>query len=257
MAKLRRVTSPAPAVLTAPAKHCFKLSAQIQQQFVGEIPGGYRIDLYYSESDAINVDVSSGLTDDVKKHLQGAVVQSGNDWVSVNDEGVVDFDSRITLKLGPGPKDDIKAPPSRVASQDDPEASRLIAGRIRGRATLRQCRDENGNRLFEKKAPTDVFRAWVGGLENGSYLPLVLAVTFDVPRWGFDEEQTEVYRQCRDLGASLFLATGKARFRQAPYGAVDSIDLDLFEIEPSASLWHAPKHVALASSSAASGLQPT
>lgn len=200
-----------------PAALCLSLTVEVTQQFVGQVPGGFRIDLYYSgEKSPVVVPAESGLGQPLQRRLRHARILSGNDWATINSETVLDFDGRITLALTPDEK--LRSP---------------VAGRLRGRANLRDCLKSNGERLFYPDAtPAQIFALWQLGFEEESYLPLVLAASFDVPTLGLDDEQTRVYAESHELAKSLFIGRGKAIFRKAPYGAVKTIELGLFTIKP-------------------------
>jgi hypothetical protein len=203
-------------------KYLFSLKAVIVQQFVGETPGGFRIDLAYSaaeKEDVVTTKYTTVLTDPLLEYVTGATLLSGTDWVSVSRQGIVDFDSRITLALG------TPEPP------DGPDEPCLISARLRGRGNLGAVRDPNGDPHFTGKFGTSkVIADWRSGFETGSTLDVMLAVTADVPLEGFDENQTAVYRQCDLLGSSLLLGRATVTFNKAPFGAVNGIELDVFEL---------------------------
>jgi hypothetical protein len=150
---------------------------------------------------------------DAKDSNQEPKVLSGNDWVAVSDEGVIDFDSRFTLQFGEG---DVKVP---------------VSARLRGRASVVDTMRNDGQRRFKLDESVSVVRnAWKQGFED-AYLPLRLTVVFDIPREGFSREETEVYADLRSVyGRDLFVGYGKARFDGSPYGSVDSIQLELFRL---------------------------
>jgi len=77
-----------------------------------------------------------------------------------------------------------------------------------------------------------VVNRWKAGLPEKTYIPLVLAVTFEVPLEDFDKSQTNLYDQIRVLGESLLIGSGSAELRGGPYGGVGEIKLDLFSVEP-------------------------
>jgi hypothetical protein len=204
-----------------PANHRLTLSVNVTQQFVGAVPGGHRIDLYYSGTrtdtwNPIVVPDGSEFQETVKEYLAAASILSGNDWVTFTSEAVLDFDSRVTIAL--------VEPYSGVSCP--------VAGRLRGRAHLRDLRKRAGARYFGRNAPAaEIFAAWATGFDEGSYLPLVLSASFDVPQRGFDEQQTKVYQKSRELSNGLFIGLGSAVYRRAPYGAVKHISLDLYALD--------------------------
>lgn len=201
----------------------FSLFATIDQQLVGQIPGGYRVDLSYSAPNpSVSVRPESGLAAAIQAYLQKkALLLSGTDWLLVSEDAIVDFDSRITLKLDTSGE----APP--------PRGDCVIGGRLRGRANLHDCRTIDGVALFKAEdSQNTVLESWKTGFDDNSYLPLVLAVSFDVPIEGFDPIETKVYETCRPLGRSLMLGVGKAIFKKQSNGAVSRIELDLYNLEP-------------------------
>jgi hypothetical protein len=206
-----------------PATYCLSFEANVAQTFVGETPGGFRVDFYYSGKPPITVPLGGLLSDELRERLTKSYIKSGSDWATISSQGIIDFDSRITVALG-----------------DD---QLLIAGRLRGRAQLRDTMKpaplggpggvpDKCAFLPDDKAE-DVLARWRSGFEDGSYLPLVLSASFDVPSEGYEKADDEVYDEARALANSLFIGTGRAIFRKAPYGSVQSIKLDLYVIKPS------------------------
>lgn len=208
------------------AVHCLTLRITVTQQFVGEVPGGYRFDLYYSgKSDnrdgaddaPLACPATSPFPAELKDAINGGTILSGNDWVTVNSRGIVDFDSHVTLALRT-PRKDVICP---------------VAGRLRGRARLADATRPDGTRLFPAQPKIEeVFSTWEDGFEEGSKLPLVLAAAFDVPNVGFADEQTALYAKSLDLASDPFTVVGHAMFRKASYGAIKSLTLELHKLRP-------------------------
>jgi hypothetical protein len=205
-----------------PATHCLTFEANVAQTFVGETPGGFRVDFYYSKKSPITVPQGATLTQALRARLTNSYIKSGSDWATISSQGVIDFDSRITVALG-----------------DD---QLLIAGKLRGRAQLRdtmkstQPSGSGGGHdkcIFLPDAKeADVLARWRSGFGEGTYLPLVLSASFDVPVEGYKEEHKEAYEEARPLANSLFIGTGRAFFGEGQYGNVQSIKLDLYLVKP-------------------------
>jgi hypothetical protein len=222
-----RITAPVDDTVDVPqtllecilGEYGLSMKAQITQQFVGEIQGGYRVDLTYTGPDG-SVNFAKGTSGLSAATLRRLSVQpaltSGNDWVLLSKAGQVDFDSRITLSFGDG-------------SAANPRC--LFGGRIRGRTNLRETQTPDGP-LFDTQTPdASILAKWQGGLPAGSWMPLVLAVTFDIPLDGFEPAQKASYDDCRELGRSLFVALGRATFGFGPNSPVDLIELDLVRVQ--------------------------
>jgi hypothetical protein len=210
----------APVGLPVNPKYLFTLNAVIIQQFVGETPGGFRIDLGYSAAaHVLKTDkYPSFLTNPLLQYVKGSRLLSGTDWVSVSRQGVVDFDSRITLSLG------------TAGIPNEPSEPCLISARLRGRGDLHAVQVNGKPRFDDSDGPNSVIAAWRSGFDTGSTLEVMLAVTADVPLEGFDANQTAVYRQCDRLGSSLLLGRATVKFNKAAFGAVDGIELDVFQL---------------------------
>jgi hypothetical protein len=195
----------------------FTLSARVTQRTVGEIEGGYRVDFSYSSPEGTGGAAITGVSEssvlvkslpsrkvagaDVRRPSAGqdiadASIASGSDWVFVSNDGFVDLDSKITVSL------------QNVATPC------LLSLHLVGRADLRDCRHKNGDAIFAKgtESAQDVVAKWREGFGEGRYVPLVLAVTFDVPIYGTSSRQTEIYEECRVLGHSLLAGVGQATF---------------------------------------------
>jgi hypothetical protein len=200
-------------------KYCFTLQAIIDQQFVGETPGGFRIDLAYSAADPSVEIEDSVLTPPLLDFIEGATLLSGTDWVSVSRAGIVDFDSRVTLSLDT----------SGLGKEDRPEEPCLISAKLRGRGDLRYAQDSGGNPVFGPHDDSNkVISVWRNGFPTGSFLHVTLGITVDVPIEGFDQKQTAVFEECRRLGSSLLLGRAKVTFNKAAFGAVNGIELDVY-----------------------------
>jgi len=200
------------------ARYFFTLTTSTQQRPVGEMQGGYRVDFdYWRDKGALSCLPGSMLPLEIRPLVESARIVSGSDWAFVSELGIVDFDSRVTARLG----------------GDKPEDQCLLAGRFRGRADLAKARSATGTPIFPD--PVDrstVVNRWKAGLPEKTYIPLVLAVTFEVPLEDFDKSQTNLYDQIRVLGESLLIGSGSAELRGGPYGGVGEIKLDLFSVEP-------------------------
>jgi hypothetical protein len=206
--------------LGLPGRHCLNLHISVDQQFMGEVPGGYRVDLHFSGEPSHNERGTNTPLATIKPSpfpapLQDAIdkgrILSGTDWATINSRAVIELDSRITIALRVS--DELECP---------------MAGRLRGRARLHDVKRSDGTAYFTDFDPARVFSVWEGGFEEDSWLPLVLSASFEVPTFGFGPAQTRMYESARELGDSLFIGTGKAIFRKAPYGAVKTIDLELY-----------------------------
>jgi hypothetical protein len=198
------------------ASHLLSFKVDVVQQFVGEAQTGYRIDLYYSGESSPLVFPNESEFPELRRLLKNARILSGNDWVTINSDAVIDFDSRITVAITPGEK--FQCP---------------IAVRLRGRASLRDILNEDGSSPFESdQTPSHVLDRWRLGFDNGSDLPLLLSASFDVPQRGFDARQDETYNELRGLASSLFIGSGQGTFQQAPHGSVRTIKLDLYKVKP-------------------------
>jgi hypothetical protein len=225
------------ALLSLPALHVLTLRAGVTQQFVGRAPGGYRTDLYYSGEPSSDpkkaplfVPPDSKLDAALQNDLKHGFILSGNDWVTINPETVFDFDSRITIALSP-----------------DGNLVCPVAGRLRGRAQLWDALNADHTPYFEERhTKEDVFATWQAGFDEGAYLPLVLSASFDVPLRALDEEQKKVYERAQALARTVFIGRGSATFRDAPYGSLKTILLDLFKVDHTATQRHnaAPPPVA-------------
>lgn len=204
-----------PAQPTLPATHCLTVNVKVAQTFVGEAPGGFRVDFYYSGEPPIVAAPGAPFTDSLKELLDVSYVKSGSDWVTIGTQGVIDFDSRVTLALG--------------------GEELLVTGKLRGRANLRDVMSKYHKLVSDPSDSHDTILArWRSGFADDSYLPVVLAASFDVPLKGYDAKQTSIYKQVRALADSLFIGAGKAFFKKAPYGEVQRLQLNLYVIEPGA-----------------------
>src|SRR6185503_18997985 len=86
-----------------PGAYCFSLKIDVKQQLVGQVMGGYRIDLeYVGGNGSVNFGRgNSALSAQALERLRVApMVLSGNDWIFLSKGGQVDFDSRVTLQFG-------------------------------------------------------------------------------------------------------------------------------------------------------------
>ncbi len=198
-------------------KYSLDLSAIISQRYAGEIQGGYRIDLDYQGADqSVRAGTGSVISVETAKLLNGGELLSGSDWVFLDNKGVASFDSRFTLKLN---------------TPLEKQRRCLLEGRIRGRTDLRSVRDKQGNTRFDKKSTdADVIGAWKAGFTDDSWVPLVLSVVFDVPMAGFDDEQNTIYDRCRELGETIYLGVGKARYAFGINSPIKSINLRLYRL---------------------------
>jgi hypothetical protein len=207
------------------AQHCLDLSITVTQQFMGLVPGGSRIDLYYSGGRAGGGGQAPGggpirtqpgvFAPELSAALDKGHIQSGSDWASVTSRGVLELDGNVTLMLRASEK--VECP---------------VAGRLRGRAQLRDVRRPDGGPRFHPGEDVEaIFAVWRQGFEEGSWLPLVLSVSFEVPIFGFGDEQTETYERARELGSSLFLGLGKAIFSSARNGTIKTIALELHRLQ--------------------------
>jgi len=201
-------------------QHCLDLNITVTQQFMGHVPGGYRIDLYYSGGRAAGggagpIRTQPGVfSPQLASALDSGHIQSGGDWASVTSRGVLELDGNVTLSLRASEK--LECP---------------MAGRLRGRAQLRDVRKPDGRPRFNPGEDVEaIFAVWRQGFEEGAWLPLVLSVSFEVPIFGFGDEQTQTYEHARELGSSLFLGLGKATFSSARHGTIKTIALELHKL---------------------------
>ena len=199
-------------------KYCFTLRAGIEQRFAGEAPGGYRVDLnYVGERKSVEFVGDQSDLGSSRRHLESARLLSGSDWVFLNSRGVAAFDSRFTLVL---PK------------QPDDTTPCMVEGRVRGRVDLRNVCDGHGAPVFDDADPdgATIIRKWKAGFGAGSYVPMLVSVTFDVPIAGFNREQTEVYGECEELGQGTFLGVGCARYDDGEKSPVVTLNLALYRL---------------------------
>ena len=217
-----------PPVAMLQTQHFLDLRLAVTQPFVEEIAGGgYRIDFHYSGDPPKNGgsgksgggrspfkgNRDSGLSARLLDAIDNGRVSSGTDWATINACNVIDFDSRVTMALRLS--ENVEGP---------------IVGRRRGRARLTEVRRHDNTPYFEDKSDTKVAAQWKEGLDTGAWLPLTVSAWFEVPIFGFLDEQTELYEQARELSNTLFIGRGKAIFSKAAFGAVDSIELGLHRI---------------------------
>jgi len=217
----------APQPASFSAEHCLTLTVTVTQQFVGQVPGGYRTDLFYSgerdehaigQTPPLACASPSGFPAELERAINAGRILSGNDWATVSSRSVLDFDSRISIALRPS--ETVECP---------------VAGRLRGRAQLGDTLRPDGSRYFDVgTSPERILAVWQQGFEENSLLPLVLSAAFDVPIQGFNRDQTRAYQQARVLGESLFLGLGKAVFRKAAHGEIKAIALDLHKLRAAA-----------------------
>jgi hypothetical protein len=207
-------------------QHFLDLRLAVTQPFVEEIAGGgYRIDFQYSGEPPRNGDGSgpsaggrspfkgdraSGLSPRLLDAIDNGRVSSGTDWATINACNVIDFDSRVTIALRVNEK--VEGP---------------IVGRLRGRARLSDVRRKDNTPYFQDKSDAKVAAQWKEGLDTGAWLPLTMSAAFEVPIFGFHDEQTELYQQAQELSRTLFIGQGKAIFSKAAFGAVDTLELSL------------------------------
>lgn len=196
--------------------YCFTLAADIQQTFVGEAPGGFRVDLQYASDGAVSFDFPSRLDANALSEFQEAKLLTGTDWVSVSNDAIATFDTRITFRVGP--------------VQKNPEKRCVISANVRGRAFLGDCRKEDGTPEFDRDERPAIMARWQQGFSRNSYLPLALSAVFDVPTRGYDPAQDEVYEKCRALERGLFVAFGRANYLGGTYSRLGSIRLDFTKV---------------------------
>lgn len=197
--------------------HVATITATVDQRFVGEVPGGYRVDLKYLSTEA-PIAVTASVPEPLRTLLNGGKLLSGNDWVTVSDTGVIDFDSRITIALS-------------KAVQPDRVVTVPVSARLRGRASLRNATRQDGDPIFKDNLPSEeILARWQRGFEEKDYLPLMLAVGFEIPRKGFSAEETQIYDELRfgGLGETLLVGSGRAVFNGSQYGGISKLELDLF-----------------------------
>ena len=164
---------------TLPIKYLYTLTAHIKQTHIGDIEGGYRVDFDYVPNGGSPPGADQTLS-----------VISGSDRVFVSDDGFVDFQTRITVSL--------------------PDAKGVYLGGVAiGRADLRDCCDSADKTLFKDADTNDtVVGRWKSGLGAGSYLPLLLGVTFDIPTQGSDPTLDPAYDKVRKAGIGRRLLVG-------------------------------------------------
>jgi hypothetical protein len=221
-------TSAAPAL---PFEKYFTLSASVQQRPVGEIEGGYRVDFDYgnptgtsaitgiSSTPVLTKRLLPATADDkavgrgtAGEDLANAQIKSGGDWVFVSDEGFVDFDTKITVELR------------------NVRTSCLLGLRFVGRADLRDSRRKDNSAIFTGDEGADQVIARWKGFDEGTYIPLVLGVTIDVPVSGTNDQQTKIYEEVRVVGHSLLLGIGKIVFGKD--NKVVNVTLDVGKATP-------------------------
>jgi len=204
-------------------KYCFTLHAGLTQTFIGEAPGGFRVDLQYTPKGPVGFDAASSLDEQVQKQLRPAVLLSGTDWISVTSNGIIAFDTRVTLSVGP--------------PEDNPDRRCVISAQLKGRTDIQSIRQADGTPLFGAMSGEQLIQAWQAGFKEGSVLPLALSVVFDVPIRGMKLGQDEIYDNCRPLERGLFVGLGGATFHPGVNSPLDSIRLDIFRLSvPTGSL---------------------
>jgi hypothetical protein len=197
--------------------YCFTLSATITQTFIGEIPGGFRVDLQYDPAKALRFDGPSSLSTAERKVLKGAELLTGTDWVTVSSDGIATFNTRVTLQVGP-------------VAADETDDRCVLSLNIRGRADLGDLRRLDGTPLLGG-ARTDIIPAWLKGFEAKSFVPVAFSATFEIPTEGDTPAQDKIYGACRSLEQRLFLAVGRANYLSGPNSPLDSIRLDFIGIK--------------------------
>lgn len=195
----------------------FTLQADITQTFIGEIPGGFRVDIQYDPNGTLTFDQTSALSAGAQQELRRAQLLTGTDWVSISAEGIATFDTRITIQVG--------------EPKNDPDDRCVISANIRGRIDLAECLIEGGGRVFNGKNRAEIVPAWQKGFPPMSYLPLALSAVFDVPSQGDKPGQKSVYDNCRELERRQFLALGRANYLAGPNSPLDSIRLDFVLVD--------------------------
>jgi hypothetical protein len=202
--------------------YAFTLTASVTQTFIGEIPGGFRIDLQYVPAGTVSFPFPSHLPTDLQQVLKPAVLLTGTDWVSVSNDGIATFDARVSLQVGP--------------PTPNPDKRCVISATIHGRADLADCRKKDNTSLFQIKAPAktvdryDVISLWQQGFPDEAYLPLALSAVFDVPVKGNNPSQDQTYEKCRGLERAFFVAFGRATFRAGAKSPLASIRLDFVNV---------------------------
>jgi hypothetical protein len=208
---------PTPLV-DAPLKgYAFTLRASLTQTFIGEIPSGFRIDLQYDPDGTVVYQWKTDLQD-AQAELKGAQLLTGTDWVSINNDGLATFDTRITLRVGQKAK--------------DPDKRCVISANIRGRVDLATAfQGAPGAKKLVVEQREQILPRWKKGFPTGTYLPLALSVIFDVPIEGSDDSQNKIYERCRELERGLFVAYGRATYIEGPNSPLDSIYLHVFKVQ--------------------------
>jgi hypothetical protein len=142
-------------------KYAFTLTSTMNQRLVGDVPGGTRLDLAYLDggTSTITVDKNGGL---FPKDTTGTII-TGQDWVLVGEDGVADFDGRLTARIG-----DV-----------------IIGGHLQGRADLKTLV------VGKQTIKTNAYETWYGGVGPDAKMPLVLPIVFEIPNPNVDSAEAQ------------------------------------------------------------------
>jgi len=150
-----------------------KIDAMIESQPLGAVPGGTRVDLTYVE-DGSKIEIPSHWSDASRlPDLTGRII-AGHDWALLREDAVIVFDGKVTFE--------ITVPANRDVGWSTPLLVPLLA-EIEGRMDLRDVRGASGpGRPYQKKAPSEILRAWKRGDLTGCKLAVGVFVEFTVDR---------------------------------------------------------------------------
>ncbi len=180
----------------------FTLTLVVRTHVVGPVPGGNKIDLEY-------VPERSSVTGGRKPGLDDGRVVSGQDWVTINDNGVADFSGRLTLGFG-----DI-----------------LVGAHLNGRAdlamasapsrTTQQTGAQTASQLLTNLG-SQAYQSWKSGFASNSTLKIAIAITFEVA----EGDATKI----QGLDRAVYLGIGTVTFENKPFSPMEKIVLDVREI---------------------------
>jgi hypothetical protein len=222
-------------------KYFFSVEPRIETIPVGEVPGGFRVDLRYVSAgsavwtdpeaydrDWAGPDVSYKTVAPVRKQAQadsplaaalsaGTIqwpgidgeVLSGTDWATVRTDGVMTFDGRVTLK-----------------TDDDFLVDAVISG------VVDLCDPSKPRSDAESRA---LYTSWLNG--GIAYpVPLLLAVHFEaannVESWAnvkIKRASSSFWKYAR-LVRGQFAAVGEMVLGKTTYSPLSRVSLDVYEV---------------------------
>lgn len=225
---------------TPELKYFFTVEPRIETIPVGEVPGGFRVDLRYLEggpsvttdgpayagawlaklnsqfSDLSAVRTATAQTlrplhESGQLEWQGieGTILSGTDWATVRSDGVISFDGRATIRT------------------DD---EFLIDAVVSGVVDLRPRTTP-----MTRNKSREVYTDWLnGGLKHA--IPVSLAVHFEaaenVESWANNKikKASEAYWKYERLVRGNFVALGDMTLQNTAYSPISTLILDIYEV---------------------------